>query len=177
MIRIPLTQGKATIVDDCDGDLTKFKWHYHKGGYAARRSHADERPKWKIVLMHRMILKRMLGRPLRPGEQVDHVNRNGFDNRRCNIRLATDQQNKRNRGKIPGGLSEYLGVVKTRDRWSAHITVDYRNLYLGIFDDEEIAARVRDIASARYFEEFAVFNFPDEWEWSTEEKRWLNIKS
>lgn len=177
MIEILLTQDKTTIVDDCDGDLARFKWHYQKGGYAARRSHADEHPKWKIFLMHRTILRRMLGRPLCPGEQVDHINRNGLDNRRCNIRPATDQQNKRNRGKIPGGLSKYLGVVKSRDRWTVHIMVDYRNLYLGTFDNEEAAARVRDAASAKYFEEFAVFNFPDEWKWSTEEKKWLNIRS
>jgi hypothetical protein len=177
MIKIPLTKGEVVTVDDCDGDLAEFKWHYQSGGYAARRSHANECPKWKIVLMHRAILERKLDRRLRLGEQVDHVNRDGLDNRRCNIRLATDQQNKRNRGKIPGGLSRYIGVTRSRNRWLAQMTVDYKHLHLGAFDSEKTAARTRDMGTAEHFGRFAVFNFPDEWEWLEKEKRWLNIQS
>ena len=81
---IPLTQGKVAIVDDADFDwLNQWKWyaiHRRSIWYAETR----DRSTGRCIRMHRLITK------VQPDLQVDHRNRDGLDNRRCNLRCCTN---------------------------------------------------------------------------------------
>jgi hypothetical protein len=111
--------------------------------------------------MHRDVM----GAP--DGLLVDHINQNGLDNRRSNLRIATGAQNQRNahgrgihRGKASS--SAFRGVSRSKGKWGAHVSVNGRNIRLGTFVTEEAAARAYDKAARQYHGEFAGLNFPDE---------------
>jgi len=163
MIEIELTQGKVAIVDDEDADLALLNWYYDKG--YARRNIPGDNGKQKQELLHRVVYERKLGRELRPGEQVDHVDRNTVDDRRENLRLATNAQNGANQGKPKGTYSsEYKGVCwnKQNKNWRAVIMVNQKSIHLGYFIEEFEAALAYDRAAKEYFGEFACLNFPIE---------------
>jgi AP2 domain/HNH endonuclease len=103
--------------------------------------------------MHRMILE---GYPF-----VDHVNGNGLDNRKANLRQATAQEQAWNRKKQGNCSSKYKGVCwsKHARKWVVHIKIDYQQVYLGYFKDEVEAALAYDEAARKNFGEFARTNF------------------
>ena len=95
--------------------------------------------------------------------EVDHINHNGLDNRRENLRLCTRSQNAANCRPRTDGVSKYKGVgFKTdqfrRKPWTASIKVNYRTIRLGHFYIEEEAALAYNEAAIRYFGEFACIN-------------------
>jgi hypothetical protein len=157
LVEIPLTKGKVAIVDDCDSDLAKLKW-CENHGYAARK---------KGVLMHRVVLERILGRPLEQRECVDHINKNRADNRRCNIRLATNSQNQANRGisrrsstGFKGAYLDRKAVRLNRPRpYKAMIRVNGKAVNIGNYATSEEAAKAYDQAAIEYFGEYAETNF------------------
>lgn len=152
---IPLTQGKETIVDIIDSDLADLKWHCSKGDKYAGCSN-----KGNPLYMHRVILERILDRPLMEGEIVDHIDGNGLNNTRSNLRLANNQQNLRN-GKLRiSNKSGRIGVHydKRRSKWKAEITLDGKSKHLGRFDRFEDAVEAREEAEKCYFGEFAPRN-------------------
>lgn len=95
-----------------------------------------------------------------PGVQVDHINGDTLDNRRCNLRLCTHKENGHNR-KLQGGTSKFKGVTwHKRDRkWQAGIRHNGKQIHLGYFNDDVEAARAYDRAARKYFGEFARVNF------------------
>ena len=110
--------------------------------------------------MHRQLL--------RPPSTLlsDHVNGDGLDNRRGNLRVATSSQNGAN-GDYPkfGGKSrsKYRGVRRGPYAWMAHISTGdrqkyHRQKYLGSFKSEEDAARAYNEAALKQFGEFARLN-------------------
>jgi hypothetical protein len=111
-------------------------------------------------MMHRIILSRMLGRPLVKGEVVDHIDRCEGNNTRANLRLATQSQNISNSKLRSGSLSGYRGVgfYKLYNKWTGHITVRGDVKFLGYFDTPEAAAHVYNIAAREHFGEFAYQN-------------------
>jgi len=151
---IPLTQGKFAIVDADDYDeLSRYKWHVNKGG---RTYYASSQKKGKAIKMHRLIA----GAP--KGLFVDHINHNGLDNRKRNLRLCTRLENIRNQLPRRGGSSQYKGVCwrKREKKFVATICVDGKKLYLGYFDDEIEAAKAYDKKAKELFGQFAYLNFP-----------------
>ena len=154
MKEIKLTQGKVAFVDDEDYDfLTQWKWYYHNG-YAKRHG---PRPKRPMIYMHRVILERM---GFTDFEECDHMNRDGIDNRKRNLRPATRQQNVCNRGRLRNNTSGYVGVAwhKDAEKWHARIMINGECLSLGLYENKEDAARAYNKAARKYHGEFAVLN-------------------
>lgn len=100
-----------------------------------------------------------------PEDQIDHINGIKHDNRICNLRPATASQNRRAFQKPHGNkTSKYCGVYwnKGRGRWQAQIKIMGQNRYLGLFPDEDLAARAYDNAAIRhgFFQEALNFQAP-----------------
>jgi hypothetical protein len=155
MKKIPLSQGKFAIVDDEDCEfLNQWKWYYHQG-YAVR--HVSYGP---TILMHRVILERM---GFKDFEDSDHINRNGIDNRRSNLRPSTHRQNLCNFGRRSNNTSGYIGVHWRKDcrKWRARINIDGKQMCLGFFTDIEDAVQARDKAAKKHHGEFAVLNIKE----------------
>lgn len=117
------------------------------------------------VLMHRVIWERANG-PIPIGFEVDHKHHGdfgGLDNRRENLRLATRADQNRNTRKVAGTVSRFRGVYWHRraGKWAAQIHVNDYPQYLGLFVEEEDAARAYDAKARAVFGEFAVLNLPD----------------
>ncbi len=152
--RIPLTRGQFALVDAEDYyQLSKLNWfaiNSNRTFYAARAH------KGKTVKMHREIMGG-------PGHLVvDHIDRNGLNNRKSNLRICTNAQNIRNAGPRGKGLSKYKGVSRhTRGKkWTAVIQLNNKTHYLGYFSDEIEAARAYDKRAKELHGEFACLNFP-----------------
>jgi len=136
--KIPLTQNEFTLVDVEDFDkLIGYKWHCVKGKYTI---YARVKRKGKHLLMHRLIMN------AKKGQIIDHINGNGLDNRRHNLRFVTNQQNRWNCNKPGKGKSKYVGVtwhIKDK-KWQAQIRHNGKLIHLGSFENEEEAARMYD---------------------------------
>lgn len=136
-VEIQLTRGVTALVDAIDADLAALKWR-STNGYATRTT---SRPNRTTQYMHRVILERMLGRPLKEGEEVDHINLNRFDNRRANLRIASRGDNQHNKPRYQTNKSGYKGVSfdAKKKKWQAAITVKTQKVWLGYFDTPEEA--------------------------------------
>lgn len=158
---IKLTQGKFAIVDDEDYErLSRYGWYaikYKEDYYAAR--HICLKGKMKTILMHRIILGLKCG----DNKQIDHINHITLDNRRCNIRICTHQQNNFNREPLPNKSSRFKGVSRKKysNKWRVVIEISGRAKHLGYFNNEVDAAYAYDAAAKEYFGEFAWLNFGD----------------
>jgi hypothetical protein len=154
--RIPLTRGKFAIVDPEDYEwLSKYKWNAQKSPkncYAKRMPHKCG--KRVLCLMHREILK------VPKHLVVDHINHDGLDNRKANLRPATISQNALNRPYIKHS-SKFKGVTfdKENKNWRSEITYEKQKIHLGKYDDEIEAAKAYDEAAKKYHGEFASLNF------------------
>lgn len=152
---IPLTKGKIAIVDADDYDwLSQYTWHT-VANYG--RFYAYRQIKGKNIAMHRFIMK--------PADDlvVDHIDGNGLNNTRANLRICTQQQNVCN-CKGRGGESKYKGLCwdKYNKKWRAQIHYNRENRYLGVFEDEVEAAKEYDKEAVKLFGEFAYLNFPQD---------------
>lgn len=159
-IQIPLTQGKFAIVDDIDADLANFKWYAAKSRntfYANRTMLKNEK---KIAIqMHRLILQRIHQENFHSNEKCDHINGDGLDNRRCNLRISSIQENSRNQKINKRNKSGYKGVFwdKTYKKWKAQIRTKDKSKHLGYFDNPKEAYEAYKRAAIKYHGEFARF--------------------
>jgi hypothetical protein len=159
--RIPLTQGRFAIVDPEDYDrISRYKWHLNKGThtcYAVRSLTNGKKEPRKNMRMHDLILN------LPPDRYCDHINHNGLDNRKANLRPATRAQNIWHRRKFKSpSRSKFKGLcwMSKENRWLARITVNGQRLCLGSFENEIDAAKAYDRAAKQHFGAFAILNFP-----------------
>jgi hypothetical protein len=156
MMHIPLTKGQYTIVDDEDYPLlSRHNWYYEPAGstgYAVSKSLTLGK-----MYMHRLILP-----PGRVYNLIDHIDGNGLDNRKVNLRLANSRQNIQNSTKARKSNSQYKGVFwdKEKQKWGSHITTEpYKATDLGRFEEEHIAALMYDFWAVDVYGEFAKTNF------------------
>ncbi len=152
--------GRMALVDDEDyGLVMLYRWHVFE--HARRgRMHGpyatawikDEDGRRREVWMHAFLM----GWPL-----TDHIDGNGLNNHRSNLRAATNAQNLWNTGSR-GGSSQFKGVhwYKRKGKWRAAIELNSKTKHLGYFADEVEAARAYDAAALRFHGEFACLNFP-----------------
>ena len=154
---IELTKGKFALIDAEDFPLvSQHTWH------AVRRRNTfyaitDVRKEGKRtdLRMHRLILGLT-----DPEICTDHINHNGLDNRRTNLRICTNAENQHNAILHTGNKSGYKGVSffgATR-KWRARIMVYDRRKTIGYYDSPEDAARAYDATALEYFGEFAATN-------------------
>ena len=166
MKEIILTDGSVCKVDDDDFVfLSKWGWrpqrHCHCT-YAVRTRWGGEGNPPEIVSMHRVVADAATGL------DVDHINRNGLDNRRENLRLCTRGQNNANRGPWNKKKnSKYKGAHLHKMKnggtfWAAAICKDYKQIHLGTFKTDRDAAIAYDKAAIELHGEFAYTNFPRE---------------
>lgn len=135
MKEIPLTQGKVALVDDEDFErLSQWKWYARKDGstlYAVRNAPGPERG---TILMHREVLGDV------PGEMdIDHVDGDGLNNQKANLRIITHRQNCQNLHIQKS--SKYPGVCwhKRARKWQAQVGIDGKIKYLGLYETENDA--------------------------------------
>jgi len=150
---VTLTQGYEAIIDAADVPLVEgFNWCAVCPGrkfYAARGKKVNG--KIKQILMHRVIMNT-------PNKmETDHINGDGLDNRRVNLRIATTSQNQMNRGAPATNTSGFKGVAwYERDKkWRAQITNNGSRWWLGDFDTPEAAHSAYVAASELLHGEFA----------------------
>lgn len=131
--------GRALIDLDDIEKAKLYKWRL-SAGYA----HND------TISLHRLIMNAP------KGVVIDHINRNKLDNRKCNLRICTQQQNSMNRGLQSNNTSGITGITwsKVANKWQARIKINKQLKHLGYFDDLEKAIEVRKQAEIKYFGEY-----------------------
>ena len=138
---------KEFYIDKEDYELVKqFTWNTKTDSDYLQTNY--QRKKFSL---HRLIMK-----VNNPKQQIDHINHNVLDNRKCNLRIVTNSQNQMNRNKPKQNTSGVRGVYwhKNKKQWQANIQVDNKLLYLGIFDKKEDAIDARLKAEKQYFKQY-----------------------
>ncbi len=176
MIQIPLINSdKFALVDDADYELVKgYAWWEHKVldpnsessglSYAYGVKLPRKRGNERVVKMHRLILNKT-----NPKEIVDHIDHNGLNNTRANLRQITVAQNAQ-RARFTAETnprkrhSKYRGVsyLGWHGRYLAYLNVNGKREYLGYFDTEEEAARARDKRAKELHGEFVRLNYAED---------------
>jgi len=158
-MKITNTKIDGVLVDDVDVDLNGSRWCLDNRQYVYRSIYGGG--KQRNEKLHRLVLARMLGRSLQPGEVGDHINGNKLDNHRSNLRVATHQQNAWNRAPQRGSRSKYSGVwISNRSkRWAAFVKRDGVRYHIGYFDTDDEAAWMRDQWASTLHGEYARLNF------------------
>ncbi len=156
MKKIELTQGKFALIDDEDyNQVVQDKWfaHFERGRFYAWRSRHT-----KPIRMHHIIL----GIPS-PGLEIDHIDGNGLNNQKMNLRFVNRSQNNMNRSKKSNTSSRYKGVQWNahKNKWYAELKYNNKRYCLGYFDSEINAAKERDCFGFYLCRAFVRFNFPD----------------
>ncbi len=148
----------TVLIDDADYEAVMSRtWHINEIGhnkYAIRLEKVNG--KYRNLSMHRFILG-VTDRNI----NVDHINKNGLDNRRANMRTCTTAENCRNKRKHKDGVhSKYIGVTwhSTSGRYWARIVVDRKTISLKTFPTEIEAAKAYNDAALKFFGEFASLN-------------------
>lgn len=147
--------GLVAIIDAEDALLVnQYKWRADKSGntfYACRGYGSHKLPK-KWMIMHRLIMG------AGEGYVVDHINGDGLDNRKSNLRLCTRSENNRHRVNLfPTNKSGVNGVywAKTQNKWIATININKKQKTLGSFIDKEDAVAARRAAEIEHYGEYA----------------------
>lgn len=162
-VQIPLTHGRVALVDEGDLPIVSgIRWtaQVRKSPGNELWYAVSERKRGQAILMHRLIL----GLKAR-SEQCDHISGDGLDNRRSNLRLASNSQNQANRRKnacLRGRptSSKYKGIYwdKTRHRWRAVLRHNGKLYRIGRFRNERDAAAAYDLLARKLFGDFARLN-------------------
>ena len=156
MKKIALSRGLSAVVDDQEyATLSQYKWSVLSSGN--RKVYAVSSINGKHILMHRFIL----GLSDR-NSHADHIDGDGLNNQRENLRICTNAENLRNRGRNKKNASGFKGVYKwsNRDKWAAKIMLSRKSYHLGTFGSPEEAARAYDRAAREHHGSFAFQNFP-----------------
>ena len=144
MKTIKLTQNKFAIVDDDDYDeISRYKWTFIKDN---KSGHAYRKINGKSTYMHRVILN------AKPKQIVDHINLNGLDNRKENLRFVTARGNAINKGLQINNTSGYSGIHwdKQTNRWMVRIKLYGKSKNLGRFVELPTAIKARKEGKIKY---------------------------
>lgn len=152
MKEIDLTQGQVALVDDEDFEmLNQFKWFAQRkkqNFYAARKINVNG--KQAVQRMHGEIMGR---------KGIDHIDHDGLNNQKANLRICTPSQNGMNRRPLLNTASTFKGVSIRNKKWKASIKLNGKQIHLGYFSNEAVAARAYDTKAHELFGEFCFTNF------------------
>ena len=156
---ITTRSGHEILVSDQDFDyLSQFSWSVtpppstNPRSFYARAKLRGEDGRSRAVLMHRMILGEASGRP------IDHIDHNGLNNQRENLRVCTVQQNNMAARRRDRDLPKGVSFCRRTGKYIAVIQVKYRKIYLGLHASKEEAAHAYNKAAVANFGQFAVLN-------------------
>lgn len=151
-IVVKTSSGVVFFIDkDDEWVLKDYCWHVNGGGRI--QSHMRGKNS-EITVLHRLIMNC-------PEDMVvDHINGNPLDNRRCNLRIVTQQQNAMNHKIRLDNTSGTTGVCfnKRNKKWAAHINFNNESIHIGYFDNFEDAVAARKSAEEKYFGEYSYDN-------------------
>jgi len=151
MKAIKLTHGQVALVDDEDyADLNQFNWHAHAAPntYYGRRILPQEEGKRIMLYMHHQIM----GKPS-TGLEIDHIDQNGLNNQRNNLRFITHRVNCHYNHKSTTSLYPGVSWDSNRKRWYTCIQINKKRKFLGYFTNELTAAQVYQTAFDRLEEQ------------------------
>jgi len=152
MKEIKLTQGQVALVDDEDFEyLNQFKWHAKRQRTGIYYAHRYSSIAPKRISMHSDIIT------IPNGLMADHIDHNGLNNQKYNLRTCTKQQNCMNRVNV--GAVKYRGVRIRYNKYETRITFNGVSYNLGRFNILEDAAKAYDAKAKELFGEFANLNF------------------
>lgn len=163
MKKILLPNGMSALVDAEDYErVSRYGWHISTGLSSSGRRHVYVHAFWKGVSGNKRIYLHRLVLGVYDKRRVDHINGDGLDNRKCNLRICTQHQNGGNaRVWDKPKSSIYKGVyfMRKENKWAAQICLHRKNIRLGAYMTEEEAAIQYDKAAREHFGEFARTNF------------------
>lgn len=150
------TAGSLSLMTRTMNWLSRYRWYatvLDNNIYAAASSRGGTRAANRPIRMHVLLTGYAL---------TDHIDGNGLNNQRYNLRTATVSQNLMNRGRPANNTSGFKGVSRQRDKWVAGIKADGVHQRRGGFSTPEQAARAYDAMAVELHGEFARLNFPDD---------------
>lgn len=157
MKKIKITKNKEVLVDDEDFDkVNQHKWYAHEAPSTCYARHDFSRK--NKVYMHRFIL----GLDKNDKYDVDHIDGDGLNNQKNNLRKSLHYQNCCNQKLNIRNTTGYKGVCYFDKKYIAYIQVNKKRKTLGYYDSLEEAAKVYDEAAKKYHKEFARLNFKKE---------------
>ena len=141
------------LIDDEDYEKVKdYRWYVvvdEDRRYV--RAHEKKSENYSKVRLHRLIMN------YSGNMFVDHINGNGLDNRKENLRICTNSENNMNSIKRKKGTSVYKGVSfdKSRNKYESYITINKKKIHLGRYETEEQAAQAYNNVVENHFGRFA----------------------
>ena len=158
MKEIILTQGQVALVDDEDyGKLNQYNWFADKSKntYYAVRKETVSHKKRKKIRMHQMLID------CPDGYVVDHIDGNGLNNQKENLRAVTIGQNQQNRHVKKTSVYPGVSWVKSLNKWTARHQVNGKLRYLGVYSDEVLAFKAYYDSVLESGETVLGFDYPE----------------
>jgi hypothetical protein len=133
---------EVLVDEDNWHELSSMSWHISEG-YITNK---------KYGRMHRIVMN------AKDDEIIDHINNIRYNNRRCNLRIASAGLNAHNKTKSKNASSKYFGVSKSGKKWRSSITYKGVTHRLGTFEEEIDAAKAYNDKAIELYEENANLN-------------------
>lgn len=157
-VAIALSQGKLCFIDRADMGIVKnYHWFAHRNGktFYCMTHDWDKNGKRVFIAIHRLLIN------VPKGMQIDHVDRNGLNNTRKNLRECSPIENSHNKGVTSANKSGYKGVsfYTKHNKWRASLKCNGKEYYGGIYSCRIAAAYRYDQIARQVFGEFAYTNF------------------
>ena len=147
-------QTRYAMVDIEDAErLNQFKWNAHPRSLSIQRIEKIAPTRFHNYSLASEVMQQ-------PYQLFDHINRDTFDNRKCNLRPCTLSQNMANKQRYKNAKHKYKGAYPKSGKWQAELRYEGKLYSLGRFNTEEEAAHAYDTKAKELFGAFATLNFP-----------------